>query len=106
MALGAIVKGVEVGRSGGPVVLINATIVCDDDYTTGGTVGFQAILRAALDVGDIEILAVVQQNIGDFRAMYDKANDKLIVDVMSAGVEVANAADISGTTFELLVVAK
>lgn len=105
MSLGTITQIEEVGRSGGPIILALVTIVGDDDYTTGGTVAFQDFIRAELDA-DVELLAVIQQNIGDFRAMYDKANDKLIVDVMSTGVEVANATDISGTTFELLIVAK
>jgi hypothetical protein len=106
MALGASARVDAVGQRGGPVIVELITVVGDDSYTTGGTLLFEAFVQAALGRGAVTLLGVVQQNIGDLRAMYDAAADSLIVDVMSTGVEVANAADLSSTTFELLVICK
>jgi hypothetical protein len=77
----------------------------DGAYPTGGTAGFQASVRAI--TGDQREIVVVDDvgAIAGFYAVYDKANDKLKVFVRTTGVEVANATDLSGTTFKLCVLA-
>lgn len=106
MALGTITAGVEVGRSGGPTILQNMSFLGDSSYPTGGTVGFQALARTAVGGESIEILAVVAQDCGLFLPVYDKATDKLLVRNLTDGSEVTAAVDLSGTTFNVLVVAK
>lgn len=105
MALGAITAGVEVGRSGGPSISKLISFVGDDSYPTGGTLTFQALVRTAVGA-DVEVLAAVAQDCGLFLPVYDKAADALLVRNLTDGSEVTNATDLSGTTFNVLVVAK
>ncbi len=106
MSLGTITAGAEVGREGGPEVLGLISFLGDDSYPTGGTAGFQALVRTAFGGASIEVLAVVQQNLSDHVARYDKTNDKLTVQLMSTGAQVGSAVDLSSITFELLVIGK
>ena len=107
MSLGAIAVSKEAGREGGPVIAARITVVGDDSYPTGGTAGFAALVAAALGIaGTLDILAVEQQSLSDHVARYDRANDKLIFQLMSTGAEVANAVNLSGITFQLLVTAR
>lgn len=106
MSLGAMTLSNEIGRKGGPISQARISFLGDDSYPTGGTAGLNALVAAALGVTSVVIEAVVQQNLSDHVARYDKTNDKLMVQLMSTGAEVANAVDLSGTTFELLVIAK
>lgn len=77
----------------------------DDAYATGGTAGFLATIRSALaHQAPVTILGVLPQDCGAFLPIYDYANDKLIVRQLSDGAEVANAADLSGTKFNLIVI--
>ena len=98
----------EVGREGGPVIVGRVTFPGDDSYPTGGTADFTDFIKAAFDDAGIEVLAVIQDGpvAADFRLDYDKANDKLVATVPSTGAQVANAVDMSSTTFECLIVAK
>lgn len=108
MALGAITSTAAVGHENGPIFIEAVTIVGDDSYPTGGTTGAEALIRAALGKGDVDVLAVIHQGpIGaDFALSYDKANDTLIARVWSTAAEVGNGTNMSGTTFECLVIAK
>lgn len=106
MALGTITKDAEVGRQGGPLSLALISFLGDDSYPTGGTTAFAAAVAAVLPATGMEILAVVQQNNSDHVCRYDKTNDKLLVQLMSTGAQVAGAVDLSGITFELLVIGK
>jgi hypothetical protein len=106
MSLGAITVDNEIGRKGGPLSMARISFLGDDSYPTGGTAGFAALVAAKLGVTGVTIEAVVQQNNSDHVARYDKTNDKLLVQLMSTGAEVAGAVDLSGITFELLVIGK
>lgn len=106
MALGTITKVAEIGRSGGPVSLALISFAGDGAYPTGGTAAFAAAVAAKLPATGMEILAVVQQNNSDHLCRYDKTNDKLVVQLVSTGAEVANTTNLSGVTFELLVIGK
>jgi predicted CopG family antitoxin len=98
----------EVGREGGPVISARITFEGDDSYPTGGSADFSDFVAAALGVkaGDLEVLAVIGQNLSDHELLYDKANDKLIVRVASTAAEVANTTDLSSTDFEALILAR
>ena len=97
----------EVGREGGPVIAARISFLGDDSYPTGGSINFAAFVGAALGVGsNLQILAVIPQNNSNNDLRYDATNDTLIALVASTGVEVANTTDLSGTTFEALVIAK
>jgi hypothetical protein len=99
-------KESEIGRSGGPGFLGRVSFLGDDSYPTGGTAGFAALVAALLPATGLTVMGVVQQNNSDHICRYDKANDKLVVQLASTGAEVANAVDLSSVTFELLVFGK
>jgi hypothetical protein len=79
------------------------TFLGDGIYPTGGTPGFKATVQALFNDSRSPI-AVITQDAGAYRATYDQVNDKL--KVFSAGVEVTNATDLSGTTFHILVISQ
>lgn len=106
MALGAMTAATPVGQEGGPISIFKLSFAGDTSYPTGGSTGAQALIRTALGKGNIEVLGVLQQNLSDHVMRYDKAGDALIVQLMSTGAEVANTTNLSGTTFDLLVVAR
>lgn len=106
MALGEITPGAQSGeKPGAPTFVDVLAAPGDDDYPTGGTTGFQALVRAALG-RDVTVLGVIGQACGDNVPVYDPANDTLQVFVRSTGAEVANNADLSGVTFNLIVLSK
>ena len=105
MALGTLTASSPVGQEGGPISMHRVSFAGDDSYPTGGT-PFQDLARAALGKGNIEILAVVQQNLSDHVCRFDIATGNLTVQVMGSGAEVGNGTDLSSTTFELLVIAR
>lgn len=105
MALGTIASNAAVGQEGSNIIIHNLTFLGDDAYAAGGTAGFQASVQAALGKGSVEVMGVVAQDCGDNVPVYDKANDKLKVFVMSTGVELGNG-DHSADTYNLLVICK
>lgn len=75
----------------------------DGAYPTGGTAAFTTSLRA-ITKDQREVLSIVDQGANaTYYPVYDKANDKLKIFVRATGVEVANAVDLSATTFKLCV---
>jgi len=110
MALGTFTVDSEVGRRGGYHMNTRISFLGDTSYPTGGTAGFKALVAAALGIenpdADFEVLGVYQQNLSDNVPLYDRTNDKLLMQVMSTGVEVANAVNLSGITFEVVVLAR
>jgi hypothetical protein len=81
------------------------TFAGDDAYPTGGTAAFAALIKA--QTGDNRTPIIIIAGLcGAFLPQYDVANDKLVVRQLSDGAEVANTTDLSGTTFNLVVVSK
>ncbi len=83
------------------------TFAGDTSYPTGGTVGFGAAIKAFYQDGR-QVLAVIGQDCGGYVPVYLPGTDALKV-YKSAGsaaamVEVSNATDLSGTTFNVLVI--
>jgi hypothetical protein len=112
MALGAITV-VESAVADGPVRMDLLSFAADGAYPTGGSAGFQAAVRAALNKGNLEIVGVIPQDCGGYSVTYDKAADKLKVYTNDndnvadgPGVQVANAANLGGVTFKVLVLTK
>ncbi len=107
MALGALTAATPVGQEGGPISIFQLSFLGDDSYPTGGTVGFDALARAALGKGNVEILSVTQNNLSDHVVRYVPADGgTLQAQLMATGAPVANAVDLSGITFELTVIAR
>ena len=110
MAIGAITAGDQDGaKPSAPLFVDVLSFNGDDAYPTGGTTGFQAAVQAI--VGDQrEILAVIGQDCGGYDPVYIPATDALKVYESgadgSANDEVANAADLSGTTFNVVVLSR
>lgn len=110
MAIGAMTQAAGVGGSpGAPTFHDVISFAGDGAYATGGTATFQTTFRTL--TGDSrEILAVVGQDCGGYVPVYDKAADKLKVYEAAADGspldEAANAGDLSGTTFVVLVISK
>lgn len=91
---------------GAPTFFIRLSFLGDDSYPTGGSINFQAFVRAAVSGRAVEVIDVVPGDCGDNVPSYDKTNDKLFVRVMSTAAQVANAVDLSGVTFNLLAVCR
>jgi hypothetical protein len=104
-----------------PLFALRMSFPGDDSYPTGGTTGFQELVRAAIAAKmaaatdanvrgrqNVEIEAVLPQNCGQYIPSYDKTNDTLFVqDGGSATLaQVGNGTNLSGTTFNVLVVCK
>jgi hypothetical protein len=114
MAIGTMTAAPAVTAPGNatPIFLDTVTFLGDDSYPTGGTAAFEDTYQA-LKNSNREVLAVVSMDCGGYVPVYDKANDKLKVYRALYGggaagplVEVTNAVDLSGTTFQLLVIAR
>jgi len=107
MAIGAITVSKRVAAPG-PLRADVITFTGDTSYPTGGTANFQALVRDALDVGAIDILAVVPIECGGYVPQYDEVTDKLKVYVSAAAAsalgQVANATSLAATTFKVLVI--
>jgi hypothetical protein len=106
MAIGTITeKTVAAQGNATPIFLKPVSFAGDGAYATGGTADFQASVRADLGPA-LEVVEVISGIAGNYIAQYDKANDKLLIRQISDGAEVANATDLSGTTFNLTLVCR
>jgi hypothetical protein len=75
----------------------------DTAYPAGGTVGFQALVRTALNKGNITILNVITADSGGQQAVYDQVADKLKI---YNGASEHATGDLSAITFRLMIVSK
>ena len=110
MSLGAITKDAGIGEGpSAPTFFDLLQFVGDDNYTTGGTVGSQALVQAAVGDGR-EVLAVMAQDCGGFNVVYVKATDALKVFEEGAdgspADEVGNGSDQSAVTYNVLVLSR
>lgn len=111
MAIGTITV-INKMQADGPLNLDTIAFAGDATYPASGSPGFQALVRKALNKGNVTILYVISQDSGGYFPIYDVAGDKLKVFVgdnnnASDGPLVENAsADLSATTFRLVVVSK
>jgi hypothetical protein len=105
MSLGALTI-VEKTQGQGPVFICRCSIVGDNAYPAGGSVGLLAKMRAALLAAGLNILSVHDQSppSNANRVEYDHANDKLFVRSRTTGAE-AGAGDLSAQTFGFVVMA-
>lgn len=103
MALGTgTVTGQYKKSASAPLDVIHISFAGDSSYPTGGTIEFQAYVRALLG-RDVTIAAVTKAAAtGVYTAIYDIANDKLYVED-AAGAEVGDETDLQATTFSLIV---
>jgi hypothetical protein len=106
----ALTSVTKVGLHGSlPINIDEITFVGPTAYPTGGTTGFEAVVSAILGRGGIDVLGIVQIDASGYVLRYDKANDKLFIlygdnNNASDGPLIENAtADLSGTTFRVLV---
>jgi len=102
MSLGTLTK-LEGGESpNGPLWFERFTLVGDNAYAAGGSVGLLAALRALKKSNNLNILAVIGQDNAGKQLGYDHVNDKLKV-YAAGGAEETNG-DKSGTTYNLVIV--
>lgn len=110
MALGAMTLVKKAGAvASAPVFCDLIQFAGDGQYGAGGTVGFQALMRAKL--GDQRtVLAIVGQDCGGYVPVYDLANDKLKVyeqgAVATSPLTETQTANLAGVTFNVLVISK
>lgn len=107
MAIGTITIGKKVGQkpsAAAPVV--GFTMVGDDAYPAGGSIGVEDALKAKAGQG-VTILGVADMT-GDAThyLAWDATNGKLLAFVRATGLEVAPATSLAGTTFNLLAFCK
>lgn len=111
MAIGAITV-INKSQMPGPLNIDEVSFAGDGAYPAGGTAGFQAIIRAALQKGNVTLLFVVPMDAGGYVPFYDVANDKLKVmysdnNNAADGPLIENAtANLSGVTFRMKVLSK
>ena len=110
MALGTVTSNVKAGQKpSAPVFADLVSFLGDDSYPTGGTAGFEALIQALLK-DSRDVIAVVMQDCGGYVPVYDRANDKFKVYEEGADAgpadEVGNATDLSGVTFNVVVISK
>jgi len=80
--------------------------VGDDAYATGGTADFNAFVGAALGINaTVSAVSGYGKTAGVVTHLleYDASEDKLLVYVLSTGAQAADAADLSGVTFDAIV---
>lgn len=110
MALGSMTVQAKSGQqASSPTFADVISFAGDGAYPTGGTASFKSLVQSALGDGRTP-LAVLGQDCGGYTPVYDLAADKLKVYKSdgNAGplVEVANAADLSAVTFNVVVVSQ
>lgn len=110
MALGTITaSNTQVpGQPGSPVYVVPLSFLGDDAYPTGGTTGFEALVNAAAGVSpkSLTIVGVFAGDCGGFLPVFEGGALKVYEGTAGANAEVANATDLSATTFNVVVVAK
>jgi hypothetical protein len=102
MALGAITLGPSCVF--GNLVMVKEyeliNFIPEDSYPTGGTLGFSALVQAALALidhaNDMRIIDVVAAEASGYKTEYLAGTDALAVYV-SGGTEVANTTDLTPT---------
>lgn len=109
MPIGPITTGDQAGAKQAPVFADVISFLGDDAYPAGGSLAFQTALRTA--VGDQrEILAVVGQDCGGYVVAYLPGTDALKVyeqtNVATSPLIETVTADLSGTTFNVLVLSR
>jgi hypothetical protein len=110
MALGTFTSNVKAGqRPSAPVFADLVSFAGDGSYPTGGTAGFEALVRTLLK-DSRDVIAVVMQDCGGYVPVYDRAADKLKVyeEGADAGAadEVTATTNLSGVTFNVLIISK
>lgn len=82
--------------------VVDVSFLGDTAYVAGGTANFTAYMRTLLG-RDVTVLDVRPLGLnGGHEAIFDAANDKLLMVVKATGVEAA-PGDLSGITFRLAV---
>lgn len=103
MSLGTLTV-LEGGESpNGPLWIERCTLVGDNAYATGGSVGLLAALRTFKKSNNLNIIAVLGQDNAGKQIGYDHATDKFKV-YAAGGAETANATDLSASTFNIVVI--
>lgn len=108
MAIGTITVGTRAGHAPSrPMFADTMSFAGDGAYAAGGTADFQASVRTALG-SNVTVLAVIPGDCGGYVPVYDQAADKLKVyeqtDVATSPLIETVTADLSGTTFNVVVV--
>ena len=108
MAIGTITLGTEHGAAPSDgIFMLRMSFPGDSAYTTGGTLLFEASVRAAAGIKKaVEIIDVISGDCGDHHMEYLKATGALKMRVMSTGAEVAATTDKSGTTVNITVICR
>lgn len=111
MAIGTITV-VKKALGGSVLRMDTLQFAADGAYPTGGTAAFETAVRDALDVGSVDVLGIIPNDCGGYVPVYDQANDKLKVYYSNSDaadgplIEVPNTTNLSGVTFNLVVVSK
>lgn len=111
MAIDTLVINREIGADTSPIRLFDITLTGDDAYPTGGTADIESVLRGLLEdartrfgsLSNLRLLSVDNTHAAATYALYfDRVNNKLLVRALADNAEVANATDLSASTFRLL----
>jgi hypothetical protein len=105
MALGTATVANRANAGANTIFMDVISCAGDTSYTTGGTAAFEAYVIAALGKGARDVVAILPLDCGLFKPVYDYTANTLKV-YTEANVEVANATNLSTTTFRMLVISK
>ena len=104
MALGTAVNNGERMKSHSHALdIVDVSFPGDTSYPTDGTADFTQYVRDLLG-RDVSIVDVRPLGLnGGYEAIYDAANDKLLMVVKATGVEVGDTTPMQGTTFRMAI---
>ena len=110
MALGTATV-VKSSAADGPIRFDVLSFAGDGAYSAGGTASFEAYVRAALDKGALDIIAVVPQSSEGYHLTYEQGTDKLKVwnfnyDASDGAMQEDTTANQSARTYVVLVISK
>lgn len=110
MSLGTMTRDTDRSNDGGePIFFDHLVFDADDDYSAGGTTGFDALVKAKL--GDNrQVIAVIPQECAGYDVRYSTANGgtlKMYEEGADGGAaDEVTAGDKSGTSIRVLVISK
>ena len=109
MSLGTLTRvAAKSGDSSKPIFYDRVSFAGDSAYPTGGTTGFDALITALL--GDSrEVVGIIPEDCGAYMPAYlpdDDGTLKVFEGTSGANAEVTDTTNLSGTTFNILVLSK
>lgn len=111
MAIGTVTVGTHNRIPLEQLHMVNVSFAGDSAYSAGGTATFSKLTAIFNAIGGKKLLAVIPVGAcGGYVPRYDFANDKLMVyegnyDAADGPMQESSTSNLSGVTFQLLLIA-